>query len=122
LDGILSVNLEGNILEMNPSANHLTGYSNKQLRSRSILDLIAERDLTNFKELFTNTKNGVASESLDCRIVHSDGNVLTLHIKTVPIIIHNEISGIYVIMRDITEQAKNAELIKYMAFHDQLTG
>lgn len=122
LDGILSVNLNGMILEVNPAGNKLMGFTKKQMTSRSIFDLITEQDLVEFKTLFYKTKVGYPSESLDCRFVHRKGHLLTIHIKTVPIVINTEIVGIYVIMRDISEHAKNAETIKYMAFHDQLTG
>lgn len=122
LDGILSVNLNGTILEVNPAGNKLTGFTEKQMTNRSIFDLIAEQDVVDFKSLFYKTRVGYPSESLDCRFVHRKGHLLTIHIKTVPIVINTEIVGIYVIMRDISEHAKNAETIKYMAFHDQLTG
>ncbi|MFE8695372.1 EAL domain-containing protein [Cytobacillus sp. FJAT-53684] len=122
LDGILSINLKGLILEMNPAGNKLTGYTEKQLTNRSIFDLISEQDIADFQSLFNKTKDGYPSESLDIRFVHRKGHYLTIHLKTVPIVIDSEIEGIYVIIKDISEQAKHAETIKYMAFHDHLTG
>ncbi|WP_442599310.1 sensor domain-containing protein [Neobacillus sp. D3-1R] len=122
LDGIFSINLDGIILEANPAAYKLMGYTEKQLRNRSIFDFVSDHDQTNLKNMLQQTESGYSLESLDCRFNHQNGNQLTVHIKTVPIIIHNGIKGIYVITRDISEQAKNAETLKYMAFHDQLTG
>lgn len=122
LDGILTVNLNGMILEVNPAGSKLTGLSEKQLTNRSIFDLILDHDVEDIKMLFHKTKNGYPIETLDCRFVHRKGHYLTVHFKTAPVVINHEIVGIYVIIRDISEQAKNAETIKYMAFHDQLTG
>lgn len=122
LDAVFSIDLKGKILDVNPAAQILTGYTVKQLKSRKITSLICESDLPPFHELLTDTKHGNAKESLDCRFMHRKGNFLTVHLKTIPIVIHSEIKGMYIIIRDLSEQAKNTELIRYMAFHDQLTG
>ncbi|MFE8703516.1 putative bifunctional diguanylate cyclase/phosphodiesterase [Cytobacillus sp. FJAT-54145] len=122
LDGIFAISFDSKIIEVNPAGQKLAGYSEKQMTHRSIYDLVAEGDHSKFKELFESTISGVALETLDCRFVHSKGHFITVHIRTVPIVIDHEIKGIYIITRDISEQAKNAETVKYMAFHDQLTG
>ncbi|KAB2337724.1 EAL domain-containing protein [Cytobacillus depressus] len=122
LDGILTINLKGMILEVNPACSKLTGLSEKQQKNRSIFDLIPEQDVAALKSLILKTTKGFPIETLDCRFVHRKGHYLTVHIKTAPVVVNTEIVGIYVIIRDISEQAKNAETIKFMAFHDQLTG
>lgn len=122
LDGIFSIDLDGNILDVNPAVYQLIGYHPIQLKKRSILDLVTATDQMNFKSILKQSESGYSLESMDCRFKHKNGNQLTVHIRTVPIVVNNEIKGIYVIMRDISEQAKHAETLKYMAFHDQLTG
>ena len=122
LDAVFSIDLNGKILDVNPAARNLTGFTEKQLKSKKIYSLICESDLPYFNKVIEDTNIGNAMESLDCRFMHRKGQHLTVHLKTIPIVIHTEIKGMYVIMRDLSEQAKNAELIKYMAFHDQLTG
>ncbi|WP_231689585.1 putative bifunctional diguanylate cyclase/phosphodiesterase [Bacillus sp. FJAT-27245] len=122
MDAIFSIAMDGRILESNPAAVKLTGFHEQQLVGSSIYELVSDLDFANFKALVENTGNGQSQESLDCRFIHRKGYLLTLHIKTVPIIVFGEIKGIYVIIRDISEQSKNVEMIKYMAFHDQLTG
>lgn len=122
MDAIFSIDLDGKILETNPAAHLLTGYSAKQMKDKLIFEYIENSDLFHFKNLLERSKEGFALESLECRFVHYKGNALTIHIKTVPIVIFDEIKGIYVILRDLTEQAKHAETLKYMAYHDQLTG
>ena len=122
LDAVFSIDLQGKILDVNPAAQLLTGYTVKQLKSKRITSLICESDLPPFQEVLSDTKMGNAKESLDCRFIHRKGKFLTVHLKTIPIVIHSEIKGMYIIIRDLSEQAKSTELIKYMAFHDQLTG
>ncbi|MGG1678899.1 EAL domain-containing protein [Neobacillus sp. NRS-1170] len=122
LDAIFTISPEGKILEANPAAAMLTGHSEKQMSNRSIYDLINDPDLEKFKELLEKTCSGYALETLDCKLIHNKGQLLFVHIKTVPIVIHGEIIGLYVIIKDLSEQAKNMEMLKFMAFHDQLTG
>lgn len=122
LDAIFTISPEGKILEANPAAAELTGCTEKQMLHRSIYDVIHDHDLNNFKTLLEKTCSGYALESLDCKIIHTKGHLLIVHIKTVPIVIHGMINGLYVIFKDLSEQSKNMEMIKFMAFHDQLTG
>jgi len=122
LDAVLSIDLKGKILDVNPAAQILTGYTVKQLKSKRIFSLICETDVQIFSSIIEETKLGNAMESIDCRFIHRKGQHLTIHLKTIPIVIDSEIKGMYVILRDLSDQAKSTELIKYMAFHDQLTG
>ncbi|ESU32821.1 hypothetical protein G3A_09380 [Bacillus sp. 17376] len=122
LDAVFSIDLKGEILDVNPAAQLLTGYTVKQLKSKRIKSLICESDLQPLKEVLSDTQMGNSKESLDCRFMHRKGKILTVHLKTIPIVIDSEIKGMYIIIRDLSEQAKSTELIKYMAFHDQLTG
>lgn len=122
LDAVFSIDLKGKILDVNPAAQSLTGYTIKQLKTKKISSLICDADLPSFSSILDETLIGNAMESIDCRFMHRKGQHLTIHLKTIPIVIHSEIKGMYVILRDLTEQAKSTELIKYMAFHDQLTG
>ncbi|MFP7295951.1 EAL domain-containing protein [Neobacillus niacini] len=122
LDAIFMLSLKGKILEANPAAIKMTGYKEHQLINKSIYEFINDRDLVEFKSQLVKTSTGHSLESLDCKIIHNNGQLLIVHIKTVPIVIHGEISGIYVMCKDVSEQTKNIETIKFMAFHDQLTG
>ncbi|MCD4840127.1 EAL domain-containing protein [Neobacillus sedimentimangrovi] len=122
LDAIFTLSTSGKIMEANPAAERLTGYTEKEMTIRSIYDMIDDRDLEKFRQLLDKTCSGYALENMDCKLIHRKGHLLIVHIKTVPIIVNEEIKGLYVIFKDLSEQAKNMEMIKFMAFHDQLTG
>lgn len=122
LDGVFTIDTDGKIVEVNPAGQKQSGYTEKQMSKRSIFDLVVETDIETFKELFHTTLTGTSLESMDCRFIHAKGYSFTTQMKTVPIVINKEITGIYLIMRDLSEQAENVETIKFMAFHDQLTG
>ncbi len=122
LDAIMTISHEGKIQDANPAAELMTGYAEKHMTNRSIYDLINDHDLEIFKSLVEKTCSGYALELLDCKMIHSKGHLLIVKIKTVPIVVHGKISGLYIIFKDLSEQSKNMEMVKFLAFHDQLTG
>lgn len=122
LDGVILATLVGNIIDANPASENLFGYTVNELKQKSIFDFVEEADVGKFREFIEDSLSGKSLESLDFRFLNHNERKITVHLKTVPLTIHNQITGIYIIFRDITEQATNAETIKYMAFHDQLTG
>ncbi|PLR97471.1 putative bifunctional diguanylate cyclase/phosphodiesterase [Bacillus sp. T33-2] len=122
LDAVFSIDMEGKILEINPAAQQFTGFTENQLRMTTVYSLIYKKDIAAFEKLIVETKAGNSLESIDFRFAHRKGHHLRVQVKTVPIVVFSEIKGMYVFMRDISAQAKSAETIKYMAFHDHLTG
>ncbi|WP_409305240.1 EAL domain-containing protein [Peribacillus sp. SCS-155] len=122
LDAIFSLDQKGVILSANPASYQIIGYTQKQLTGRSIFHLLEDEDVPHFQRRFKETMDGYSKECQHCRFIHKKGRLLRVHLKTIPIVIHGEINGVYVIMRDITEQTVNMEKISYMAYHDQLTG
>lgn len=121
LDGVIVVSSDGVVLEVNPAATKIMGYPVDQLCGFKMNKWIVEEDLDNFTSFFKQSLRGIALETLDCRLTNSRGNKLTVQMKTVPITINNEVSGVYIIFKDITKQAIQSDTIKYMAYHDQLT-
>lgn len=122
IDGILQIDLTGKIIDSNPAIQKITGYTKKQINHRSFYHLVPDSDIPVYKDLIERTKKGESLESIDCRFIHRNGHYMLLQFKTIPIVIDLNIHGIFLILRDISEQAKNVETIKFMAFHDQLTG
>lgn len=122
LDGVITLDMSGKIIDLNPAGKMITGYSNEQFISTFIADYIYEDDDCHFQQVLSKTKTGIASETIDCRFVHQKGEVVDVHLKMLPIVINQEVSGIYAIIRDLSQLTKNAEMIANMSFYDQLTG
>ncbi|WP_108670150.1 bifunctional diguanylate cyclase/phosphodiesterase [Peribacillus acanthi] len=122
MDAILSLNREGKITGSNPSSYSILGYSEKQLRNRSVYHLVHDQQNQRLNELINGTLEGYSLEMGDCLFIHKNGQELKTVLKTVPIVVDMEIRGLYIILRDITELSKNLETIEYLAYHDQLTG
>ncbi|WP_312096900.1 EAL domain-containing protein [Niallia sp.] len=121
LDAVFTVNLDGVIQEVNPAGLKLIGFRDENHPLFSLYELIDE-DNTLFYTSFRKCKLTETSQSIDCKLSSKNGKTLSVHTKFVPIKVNHAIRGIYVILRDISERTKTAEKIRYMSFHDQLTG
>ncbi len=121
LDAVFTVNLDGVIQEVNPTGLKLIGFHDKKPPLFSLYELIDEENSL-FYDSFRKCKLTETSQSLDFMLRSKNGKKLSVHTKFVPIKVNDVIRGIYVILRDISERTKTAEKIRYMSFHDQLTG
>lgn len=122
LDTIFSVNEKGRILSANPASFKMIGYSEEELINRSIYELVDKSGVREIFRVMSNTLSGEPQETNDCTFMNKNGVKLYVQLKTVPIEINGEITGIYVIIRDTTEQWRTNEKMNYMAMHDHLTG
>ncbi|RDI47648.1 bifunctional diguanylate cyclase/phosphodiesterase [Falsibacillus pallidus] len=122
LDAILSLDDKGRIINANSASKSMMGYCEKELVQRSIFNLVPDEELASISHMLKEALSGNAKEMSICSIIHKKGNELLVQLKSIPIVVNDSIIGIYVIIRDMTEHSRNTETIKYMAFHDQLTG
>ncbi|MBM7704675.1 EAL and GGDEF domain-containing protein [Metabacillus iocasae] len=121
LDAVFVLDLKGNLLHANPAAFETFGYKEKEVVGRSVLSLLQEGEVHYFKEVLSKTIKGSERKTLTCKMIHKKGYIIWTQVKTVPIVVHDHITGVYVIVRDITEQLENERLMKKMAFYDYLT-
>jgi PAS domain S-box-containing protein len=102
-DAIISFGLDGNIINGNPMAERLTGYTIKELIGSKISRLIGIKNLTNVlsvSEDYTTVEQNI--NYVKCK----DGYTVEVLSTLAPIIIHDKIVGFYLIAKDISEQKK----------------
>jgi PAS domain S-box-containing protein len=111
LDAIIRLDVKGNLVFANDVAESVTGYSKEELTGMAYQDLICKEDLGNVRKYFCETEIG-KSFVIECKCVTKSGNCITVSIKSVPIVIEDQMVGTFVIVRDITELKDNEELIR----------
>ncbi|QGQ94662.1 bifunctional diguanylate cyclase/phosphodiesterase [Paenibacillus psychroresistens] len=119
-DLICSIDLEGIILTINPATEKITGFSSNQLLGINCGHFIGRRKVSKVIHYHLLAKKGTSS-SFEISIQHKQGHSVDLQIRLIPIIINNQIDGIYIIGKDITEHKQAEETINHMAYHDALT-
>jgi diguanylate cyclase (GGDEF)-like protein/PAS domain S-box-containing protein len=122
MDAVFSVNESGVILQANPSTYTITGYTERELKHLLLTSLVLSGYVEVVKELFFNTLQGNTKDNITCQMIHKSDEIIDVQLKMIPIVINYDIKGVYIIIRDITEQVRNDEVMKFITFHDQLTG
>ncbi|HEK9101009.1 EAL domain-containing protein [Bacillus pfraonensis] len=119
-DPIFTLDLHGNFLNVNNAGTTLLGYQTNELFHKPCHSLIYEKDLQKVIDAFRHVKQG-HSISLDIRAYHKNRDIYYLHVTAVPIILKEHITGIYLMLKDITESIQQQKQINFLAYHDTLT-
>ncbi|USG68339.1 EAL domain-containing protein [Brevibacillus ruminantium] len=112
--GIISINTEGTIMNMNPAVAMIGGFRTEEYINRHISEI--GRMIAEEEQEKTNQNN------FETAIIRPDGKRVELSVIKVPVEIQDEVVGSHIIIKDITEENKVKEKIKHQAYHDDLTG
>ena len=121
-DGYYEVDLEGNITFCNEMAAKLVGYSLEEFLGMSYRQLYKDPDLVyrTFNRVY---RTGKPDRSFTLEMIHKHGKKVYVELSIAIIKNKNgEKTGFRGISRDVTERILFEEQLKYLSFHDQLTG
>ncbi|HDR7894623.1 MULTISPECIES: putative bifunctional diguanylate cyclase/phosphodiesterase [Bacillus cereus group] len=119
-DPIFTLDLYGNFLNVNNAGTTLLGYQTNELLNQPYYSLTYEEDLEEIINAFHRVKKE-KSISLEIRAYHKNRDIYYLHVTAVPIFLKDHISGVYLMIKDITESKQQQEQINFLAYHDTLT-
>ncbi|OSX54921.1 putative bifunctional diguanylate cyclase/phosphodiesterase [Anoxybacillus ayderensis] len=120
-DIVYSTDLEGNFTSVNPAFERVFGYKAEEILHTNSLHYIKKEDIPRVRRYFYRALKGKVQQ-YNLEIPSKSGEVYLFQIKNVPIIVDGKKVGIYGIGRDITEQKRAEEHMKYIAYHDVDTG
>lgn len=115
LDGIITINAEGNIIECNPAAEKMFGFKSDDICGKALADTIIPpefRDghITGLQKYVETGKGNIAEQRLEVTAIRTNGENFPVELTVTPYIIDEELffTGF---LRDITErkQAEKAE-------------
>lgn len=122
LDSIIMLDSNGYIQQTNTSTYHVLGYRDKELRGRHITSLIDRKDTDDLEMVLSSTLLGVSTEIKSTLLLNKNGHYLRSHIKCIPIMLDQDIKGIYLIIRDTTSMQEKENYLFFLSQRDQLTG
>jgi PAS domain S-box-containing protein len=117
IDGILVLDINGNLKDGNPAIEKLSGYTLEELKRTELASLVAVEDL---ERKYAHTYKAVEGEPqvFNLSIFNKSGQRMSVIVKMIPIIVDHEIIGIFEIIKDVTE-AKKMEM--YIHQSDKLS-
>jgi diguanylate cyclase (GGDEF)-like protein/PAS domain S-box-containing protein len=120
-DAVLTLDLYGNFLSINPAFERISGYCPQDLIGKSCVSMVIPGCWHSTRKYFTFTLRG-EPVTYETSIRHQGGRVIQLRVTNIPMRVDGKIVGVYGICKDITEQKRAQEQIHRMAFYDSLTG
>ncbi len=127
-DGVISCDKNGHVLFLNPVAEGLTGWALEQARGKPI-----EQVFNIFNEATGEKSQNIAEKVIQSGIIQelenhtvlisTNGRKCPIEDSAAPIILDNgENAGAVIVFKDISEKLEKIEEIRYLSYHDYLTG
>ncbi len=111
----------GIVIELNEASGRTLGYDRNELLGESILRLVEPGSRQLLQETFEHALHG-ETKQININITHGSGFPLELQVVCSPMIQEEEVIGTVLISQDLSDRKRNVERIRYMAYHDDMTG
>ncbi|MFV8828859.1 PAS domain S-box protein [Alkalihalobacterium sp. APHAB7] len=109
-NGICIIDLNGEMTSCNRSLEQILGYEFTEIKG-NYYQILDQSDVERIKELFNKSLTG-KSQEFETTIRHKTGRIVYIKVTNVPIIVKENVIGVYGIVEDITEKIKSQENLK----------
>jgi PAS domain S-box-containing protein len=100
---VFSLDLDGRYVAANPASEQLAGYTAHELSGMGFPEVLVPEDVERAGLAFRAVL-GREPQVIDLRVGHRDGHVIEVTVTAVPIVIGDEVVGVYGIAEDVTER------------------
>ncbi|MBD8574623.1 EAL domain-containing protein [Pseudomonas syringae] len=126
-DGVISTDVHGAIVYMNPAAEKLTHWQGTQAGGMplvALFHLLDESEHHDNSMLIEHICRGqYKSGSVHCRLIQRlDGSTVPVALTGSPIHTDGQVSGMVLVLRDLTQERQYVANLSWQAAHDPLTG
>ncbi|MDF2669791.1 MAG: two-component system sensor histidine kinase [Paenibacillus sp.] len=105
-DPISTFDGQGNLLDLNPAAQQLLGYSVEEFRSLIYTQLIVKEDQQAVIEAFSSMIRRGSPANFEMTVISKSGELIPVNIMIIPIYVSHKIAGYYAISKNILERKK----------------
>ncbi|MCB5236520.1 bifunctional diguanylate cyclase/phosphodiesterase, partial [Niallia circulans] len=120
-DAVFTLDLAGNFIAVNASVLPLTNLTLEELLQLTLMDLLVEEEKNKMMLILKDVYNG-SNASFETIMRTKGEKTVNLKVTALPININEKITGAYFIAQDITKQIEMQNKVRFLAYHDELTG
>ena len=128
-DGIIATDVDGYITIMNPVASDFTGWDTDEAIGKNVKDVFFMKDPETKESLYKFNLNDLEEhdypslQNQEALVMSKLGEEFYMNCSISPIrLSDNQLAGLVITFRDITEVVKYQREIEYISYHDDLTG
>jgi PAS domain S-box-containing protein len=100
---VFSLDVEGRFVAANPASERLAGYSAEELSRMSFPDVLVPEDLERAAVAFLAVLERTP-QVMELGVRHLSGRLIEVSVTAVPIVVGDEVIGVYGIAEDVTER------------------
>ncbi|MCC7054931.1 MAG: EAL domain-containing protein [Gemmatimonadaceae bacterium] len=113
----------GIIRYVSPAAERVFGTSADRMVNRTLAELVHEADRGAYESHFSASLMGSSSLThIGCRMIRTDGEWMRTETVATNLLADQNVNGIVLTIRDVTERVTLEEHLRHQALHDPLTG
>lgn len=102
-DAVFSFDLNGNYLTVNPAMERLLGYREEEFLQQSFVPFVSEDVLEKTIEHYKKAATGI-TQRYQTKAVHKNGSIVYVDVTNMPILVNDEVVGVYGVAKDITDR------------------
>ncbi|RBW71355.1 PAS domain S-box protein [Bacillus taeanensis] len=110
-DLVCAIDTKGRITQVNKAIEKVTGYTQEYFQKITPKALFPHHYAKKVMHYFNKAVMGQPSH-YEIQMNHKEGHVIDLEVEHIPIVVNNSVEGVYAVVKDITAQKKNEEVIR----------
>lgn len=112
--GVLTVDIAGNVREVNAACGHVFGLSTDTLLRMKWLPSVLPEYGDQIDASLAKTADG-EPQCYECAILQPSGRVVELSVSNIPMIVRGSVVGFYGIVQDITERKRAETALRFLS-------
>ena len=119
---IMIVETDGKVVEVNKGFEKIFGYTEKEIKGQYSKTLIVPEDMVAEDETFHQNILSGKTISKETFRLRKNGELIPVSFLGYPAMVKDQIEGLFILYRDISERKKFEAQMLHQSFHDSLTG